>query len=160
MTNDPAFSEQARRDYLDRITDLIKEHGHALQGVFGDEEGETFTYTVGMAGVDHPELILFGLPIEIAGALLNDIAARVRDGARFASGQVVNDLVRDYPVVLIGVEDTTEHLTVANSLYGNVHPITALQIVFPDVDGLWPWQDGSRVSGGPILGAVPEDLIR
>lgn len=156
---DPALRDEDRDAYLERMTDLIKEYGHALQGVFGDGgTNDTFTYTVGLSGMDHPELIIIGLPYQVAGVLLNDMADRVHQGQRFAAGQIIDDLVHNFPVVLIEVSDTTERLTVSNALYAIREPITALQIVYPDAESRWPWQEGSGVAKTDLLGPVPDGL--
>ena len=33
--------------------------------------------------------------------------------------------------------------------------VSALQIIFPDERGRWPWERRSRVSAFPLLGPVP-----
>ena len=34
-------------------------------------------------------------------------------------------------------------------------PLPALQVLYPDAAGLWPWQLGSTVADEPLLGPVP-----
>ena len=58
----------------------ILRHGWAATAVFGDDIGESFAYTVGLTGFDHPELLLTGMPPEVAGRLLNGAGERVRSG--------------------------------------------------------------------------------
>jgi hypothetical protein len=83
----------------------------------------------------------------------------MRDGATYADGQVLHDVVDGYPVRLLDVLDSSEHLIVANALAGQTGhghgPVAALQVVFPDPRGRWPWQPGSTVAGLPVLGAAP-----
>ncbi len=55
--------------------------------MFGDDIGESFAYTVGLTGFDHPELLLTGMPPEVAGRLLNGAGERVRSGDPLRPGQ-------------------------------------------------------------------------
>ena len=102
--------------------------------------------------------MIVGLRTNVAVSLLNDIAARVRAGQRFKHGQVLHDLVNDFPVVLIEVSEPVGRLSVANALYGTFGPVAGLQIVFPDAGSRWPWQDGSTLADQPVLGPVPNEL--
>ena len=34
--------------------------------------------------------------------------------------------------------------------------VPALQVIYPDVHGVWPWQPGSRIADVPVLGIVPD----
>lgn len=146
--------------YLDTVVKAIAEHGVMIQGVFAGEDDEPappFAYTVGLAMEDHPELIVFGLPMETAQAILNDLAIeRVLKGRKnLTAGQELRDVVKNYPVRLVQVVDSSTHLTVANALFQQEpEPIAALQVVFPDRDGRWPWdpQCSPKVASMPLLG--------
>lgn len=146
-------------EYLNHILELIHEYGWAVQGVGAGDGEPTFSYTVGLHGKGAPEFILFGLPFEIAQPILNDLAKRAANGTRFEHGQVLDDVLRGYPAMLLEVGDTTEHLTVANRIAEPTLPIggqiKAWQVAYPDRDGLWPWEHGSRVAGMPVLGSLP-----
>lgn len=141
-------------DYLNTVLDKIHTHKVMIQGVFptqDDPDTIGFSYTVGLSAHDHPELIIFGLPMRMAQTLLNDLAFRVIDkNARFHAGQEIHDLIRDYPARLVEVADSTEHLTIANRIY--TAPVAALQVLYPDAEGRWPWDENSGVALEPVLG--------
>lgn len=152
-----------RAAYMAKMQLMVEEHGMAVQAVFPNEgaEGEDrypFAYTVGLARAGHPEFIVFGLPHEVAHEILNDIGFRVlRDEHTFRPGDTVHQLVRDFPVRLIAVTDSWKLLTISNHLYGNPDGcLPALELVFPDPDGRWPWEEGSTVASLPLLGPVAE----
>jgi hypothetical protein len=71
--------------------------------------------------------------------------------------------VANYDLQLIPVQDSSQHLTVANALYRNPgkQPIAALQVVFPDRAGRFPWQDGygMRPETQPLLRPVVGEQI-
>lgn len=136
-------------DYMHKIHALVEEHGVAIQGVFGEEN---FAYTVGLAGQGLPEFIIFGLPHEVAATLLNLVAAHAKE-APIETG-IRNDILEGYPAWLLPVNDSSEYLTVA-ALYADVDSVAAYQIVFPDMEGRWPWDEGSRVVGQRLLCTPP-----
>jgi hypothetical protein len=71
---------------------IIRRYGWMLQMV---EASPPWTYTIGLAEFDHPELLLFA-PLDSGGRVLNALGERVRRGAGFASGDVVSVLGRTY----------------------------------------------------------------
>ena len=142
------MSEQDLRmaQYLTNSLELIEKHGWMLQGVFStkDDPGPSFVYTVGLTVLGHPELIIFGLPHNVAGVLLNEMGDQIRKtGRRYVAGELLPDLLDgDYVARLIKVDDTTEHLTLANRIYGHGTVIEALQVVWPDKERRYPWDEG------------------
>ncbi|WP_425310911.1 DUF4262 domain-containing protein [Ammonicoccus fulvus] len=60
-----------------------------MQAIHGDGQGPPFCYTVGLFGLGHPELIVFGLDHESAGHTLNWFFDRIRRGEDLMPGQLV-----------------------------------------------------------------------
>ncbi len=151
--------------YLDRLVAIMRRHGWATRCVEGAAGRPPRAYTVGLFEHDAPELIVFGLHPLAADDLLGRIAQRARGGTRFAHGQILDDVYPghpDYPYMLLDVADTGEHLPDA---YGFIEPrppgeqrLRAWQVVYPDRDGRWPWDHGSRVAYLPLLGLIPEGV--
>lgn len=147
--------------YMDKIRGIIDDHGWAVQGVFAredhPEEGPGFAYTVGFTEMDHPEFIIFSLPMDTAQALLNALGERVRVGEKFQGGDRLDWLVPHYVVQLLDVVDSEEHLTVANRMYEEKRPVPALQIVWPDKGGRMPWEAeySLDITLQPLLGVGP-----
>ncbi|MGV8847815.1 DUF4262 domain-containing protein [Tessaracoccus sp.] len=147
-------------EYDQKILDLIHEHGWAIQGVFPTKPGDGagFAYTVGLSGLPAPELIIVGLPPEVAQGILNDIAATVRDGKRWRAGDRSKDfVVGGLELAFIDVDDTSEHLGVANRTYPQAAPVPALQVVWPDTHGRFPWEPswGMGPTVQPLYGTPP-----
>jgi hypothetical protein len=145
-------------DYLHRVAAIVREHGWAVQGVHGGAESPPFAYTVGLTNFDrHPELVIFGVPQDTAAAILNELSGRVRAGERFTAGQRLEGLVEtDSPMVLLAVADPASHLAVARRLLGE--ELTALQVVWPDPAGRFPWEpahDPRFLVMQPLLGPEP-----
>lgn len=129
--------EDLRRDRLR----TIERHGWSITGVYGDEEGPPFAYTVGLTRYDgHPELLVSGLPTKTAARFLNSFGEQVRRGARYMAGTLLKREdghrwqfvpVAD-PLVLVHAQDTY-----ASAEAGYV---PGLQVIWSDCDGRWPWE--------------------
>lgn len=147
-----------RDEFFATVRANIEQYGVHLTGVGPSEDGEpTFTYTTGLTAHDHPELAIWGLPMQVAASLLNTLSSTVIDnGATYGHGDTIHHLVNGYPVRLVRIEDTTRDLTISNRFYGLPAPITALQLVYPDKNGLMPWEPGSALATLPLYGPVPD----
>jgi hypothetical protein len=105
----------------------------------GDSDRLEFAYTIGLTALDHPEVVIYGLPAEAAHEFLNDIGSRVQAGSRFTADRIATDLAEDdLPMAFIAVLDTAD-LTAVDEIYGAVD---ALQMVWPDHNGRFPWAEG------------------
>lgn len=141
----PASAGRAvgRAQAVMKMRDSIAAHGVALWYVFDAEP--PFAYTVGMRAFDAPEMVVFSVTQQVAKWTLNNFAFRVRDGVqRFEAGQLVDGVLTDFPVYLLDVTDSSDHLTLSNQMYRTAggSPVPALQVVVPDLSGRWPWEEG------------------
>lgn len=153
--------------FLAHAREQIAEHGCMIQNVFPTEAspGIRFSYTVGLAQPNafgmarHAEIIAFGLPSHLAERVLDHFVGRVLAGEHFHPGQL--DTVKggeDYPIMFLEVANSREHLALANRFYADdlvAGVVPAVQIVFPDDDQRWPWDEGSEVAWMPLLGVHP-----
>ena len=128
-----------------------------MMGVEGDHIHPAWAYTFGLTPHGRPELVVTGLPLPRATWLLNAVAPYVLDTTVPRPGEEV--LVEDGPLLeVVRVAEPAAHLAVAVEFYGPA--IQALQLVYVDDRGRWPWDAGFRGNGGgqPVLGvraAVP-----
>ena len=121
--------------------------------------GPDFAYSVGMfRTLAHPEIILFGLPLDVMHRLINDVGELVRGGARCVAGQVSREFLEGYDVTFRTVPafQYAGHLGWANWLYGG-DSYPGLQMVYPDRERRWPWDAGTAAGfrdGQPILADI------
>lgn len=136
-----------------RLVELVRRYGWAVQHVLpgaGDEPA--FSYTVGLARVGLPELVVFGHGQDCAHDLLNAVAGRLWDGAPYRDDALVDDVLARGSLMLVRAVDTTRHLVWAHELAAGRWPVEAWQLVLPDAEGRWPWEPGSQVAHLPLLG--------
>jgi Domain of unknown function (DUF4262) len=140
------------QDYLDHLRELLERHCWIVQGVQRGRHRASYAYTIGLAGHDRPELVVTGMPYHRAVALLNAVAGHVVHAEAPRPGEVVR--LRGGPVIeIVRVAEPGAHLAVAAALNGP--SFSALQLVYPDDRGRWPWDVGFRGGRGgqPVLGA-------
>lgn len=151
-----------RRQMID-VQHAIEKDGWYSVAVSGSDEGPGFLYTIGLhRNYGAPELILFGLDPTIMHAFVRSFKAKLETGERFAAGQEttlpmateggeLRIAFRDVPE-----EQVTERLRFADAFYGE-EPFEVLQLVWPDVDGKLPWEEGCDVdvrTYQPLLGEL------
>jgi hypothetical protein len=138
---------------LAELVGLIERYGWAVRHVgAGAEPGEAaFSYTVGLTGLGHPEVVITGMPFDSSQAFLNLIGDEVRQGRRFAAGLVTEELTRPgAAVVFIPVHDVSG-LAAVRQVFGQIE---AVQMVWSDSAGRLPWHSGyaNRADAQPLLG--------
>ena len=128
----------------EKLVGDVTAHGWHVVKVAEDDQGPGFTYTVGLwQSFRHPEVILVGLPGETAHVILNDLGEAVRRGEHFEAGTESEVFLEGYPVTFRPVPEDRQwpYFGFARWFYdGGAFP--ALQLVFPDREHRWPWQDG------------------
>lgn len=140
-----------------KILDDVEQHGLHIVTVPEDEEGPGFAFSVGLwENFEHPEVILFGLPPDVAIDLLNGLADEVDDGKQFVDGTKHDGLLANYPVRFVAVprEQYRDFLGTARWAYES-DDFPAVQLVWPDKQGRWPWDAGVREAFRelqPVLG--------
>jgi hypothetical protein len=143
--HDPSFSASEAK-----VLEDIAEYGlhivHVLEDDDDAEDAARFSYTVGLHhSLQHPEVIVFGLPEDVAHELLNLVADEISEGKQFAGGTRHEGLLEGYPVrfVDIGVENHKDHVGLARWAYED-EAFSVVQLVYPDQQGRWPWDEGIR----------------
>lgn len=140
---------------------LIAEYGMAVNPVMPSGDAPPFAYSVGQQPKGLPELIVFGLPPQVAGAMLYTLAGHIE--AEHAAGRAVGAgfiVVPDVPVrtalLEVPAAAASEYATVAHER--SAGQATYLQVVWPDEAGVFPWEpgyDGELRQYQRMLGSPP-----
>jgi hypothetical protein len=141
----------------------VQKHGCHILKVFADTTGPEFAYSIGMyLNFGQPEVLIFGLPSDSAQTIINDISDRAKDGERFFAGETSDLFLKGYDVTFVEIpfEAYQEHFGFAMWFYASLpKPFPALQLVWPDRSGKFPWDAGfdeSLRSLQPVLGGSPK----
>jgi hypothetical protein len=126
--------EATRDDYLALMREKARKHGWAVQYV--EDDRHPFAYTVGLNDWNLPELLVTGVAPSASTWLLRSVGREAVRGVRLEPG--VRMAVEGGPMVeFVEVDHPDVHLCWAvNHAQG---PIRALQVVWADQHGHWPW---------------------
>lgn len=142
---------------LSKTKSDIEKYGWSAVGVMPtiDDPGPTFTYTIGFQEHGHPELIVVGLAPEVAHTMLYGLYERVKQGDVFEDGQRDNGVLDDYDVLFKAVPADGRPLNMARNYY-DLDELPALQVVWPDAQGLFPdeWGFDPKFYGKQDLEAI------
>jgi hypothetical protein len=144
--------EATWHDYLAHLRELLQRHCWIVQGVQRERNRAPYAYTVGLIAHGRPELVVTGLPYDRAADLLNAVAEHLLHAAAPRAGELLP--LRGGPEIeIVQVAEPGVHLPVAAAINGA--GFTALQLVYADDRGHWPWDAGFRGGRGgqPVLGA-------
>jgi len=116
--------------------------------VHGEGEEVEFAYTIGLWHTfRRPEVVMFGLEGEGMAHWLNACVRRGRDHGWPAEGEEFAGVLDGFPVQLRPV-----HVSWHDALFGTAWrfyqgvTVPVLQLVWPDRNGLWPWQEGATAT--------------
>ena len=136
-------------DYLDHLRETVIEHGWATQYVADDRT--PYAYTIGLHEFGLPELLVTGVSPQRAARVLNT-AARIalRDDAPMPGSRI--QLPAGPLIEVVAVDHPDAHMNMAVAIYGP--ELRALQLVWADGRGRWPWAAGFSDGHGrqPVFG--------
>lgn len=125
-----------------KIRDDVENYGWSV-GLF--EKGTatpSFAYTIGLwKTFNHPEVIAFGLPINLLHTILNDVGELVKKGEELILDVDNKDILLNLPVQLRRVDESNipDYFGFAQ-WFNEYEPFPALQLFWPDKVGKFPWE--------------------
>jgi hypothetical protein len=137
------------------VAATVRRHGWLIRYVGGDtcsrpgcdcppSDGPPFAYTVGLFGLAHAELLIFGVPPETASAVLNDLGERVRSGEALMPGDLITFDEWPHRIIPEPVPNPGEIVFDANRYYQrpDEFSVQVLQLTYDDTEGRFPWEEG------------------
>lgn len=126
------------------LQDVMDRVGWLVTGV----EEFDFAYTVGLIEkYGHPEIIIQGLRCQLAYQLIHVIVENIKNGAKYIPGRDYDDIAKGLPArfVFVHYENELNWMGVATQYNGE--KMMALQMVWCDTEGKFPWDANSEFEG-------------
>ena len=143
----------------------VEEHDCHVLLVSGGDVAD-WAYSVGLyERFSHPEVVLFGLPGDVAQWIINELTSRIRAGERFVPGASVLGLLEgDFVVVTRNVETCWYDSLFGYAIWfyrGRSFPV--MQFVWPDKQGRYPWESAFNPAwfyAQPLLDSTDAEQAR
>jgi len=146
----------------------ILEYGMSVMGIQqeNDSEGKAvtpcFSYSVGISKtLKAPEVIFFGIPFGYGKMFLDTIYAKIKKEGQFPLGKKITQIA-NMPVVFLPVSKdiASGFMYQAKSYYAEVGgDWEAIQLVFPDKNGKFDWEEGSDPSHSEIVKIIGDTSV-
>ena len=144
-------------EYERKLLENVKQHGWQCTSVGAGDGTPCFSYTIGLYQTyGYPELLLVGLPTNIAHGVLATVASAACSNKPLNISEPTDALLEGYSYVFVRVPEQLygEYVLSATWYYeGNDFPL--YQLVWPSVDGYFPWHehaDAKYRSSQPVVG--------
>lgn len=135
-----------REDYLAIVRESIRECGMFIQHVEGNARRHStdFSYTIGLHGIGHPELLVLGCDPNTATNLLSWVAHEVGHGRMLVPGDVLDIEPWQHRVTIESVPNPGEITYEVNNFYRRPRelPVDVFQLTYDDEAGRFPWEPG------------------
>ncbi len=125
------------------LVNTAEEHGAAVLHVAGDETGAPYAFSVGAwRRFGKPEVVVIGLPRDVAHTVVNTYVRRASSGERFAPGRLYDGFLDGCPVTVekIAKQYYPEFLGSAFAVYRD-GDFPAFQLIASTPEGYFPWHD-------------------
>lgn len=124
----------------------VEQFGCHVIHVMEQDDLPPFAYSVGIEKTSQaPELVVIGLKRPLAHFIINEYNRRVRGGDRFEAGQRVSGFLERFDCQLRSVDPSyyREYFGWNLWFYKGAR-FRVLQLVYPTVEGIWPWEAGAN----------------
>ncbi len=135
----------------EKLISDVKTYGWHAVGVAEGDEQPPFVYSVGLyLSFGHPEIIVIGLPQNVGHTMIANAVNQLKTGEPIEWDRRNPNILEGYDVVfkVVDISNYREHLGYALWFYGSLPPdiFPILQLVWPDKNGLFPWDVGFESS--------------
>jgi hypothetical protein len=123
----------------------IEKYGLQVMGINETDYLPSFSYSIGLyESYQHPEIICFGLPTDLAHTTINDVANLIKDGETIVLNQEYGDQIfkeSRAQFLQVDAKNIEDYFGAALNYYQHEN-FSALQLVWADRNNKLPWEDG------------------
>jgi len=130
-----------KNSYERELLENIRQFGWQATFVAGSRGSPSFAYTIGLHGsYAHPELIVIGLPREVAHDAFAAVAQSAASDRPIDFSRTSSEVLPGYTCAFVSVPRAKYGDYVLSALWWEQGDSFALyQLVWPSADGLFPW---------------------
>lgn len=143
-----------------QIRSIVQTHGWAVIRVEGDDLEADYAYSIGLfEGMQHPEIIIFGLPLDTMQQIINSIGEEVRKGKVFSAGSTSEDVLDGYLCAFREVAPAAVRYYMGGAVEYYGGEVASLHCIWPDRRGRFPWDPEASATFRqlqPMLSEGPE----
>ena len=110
----------------------------------GHDDGPSFAYTVGLFGLGHDELLVFGVGLHDSAGLLKTLGGQIKAEEALTSGTELTAGTWPHKVITEELPNPGEIVFTANRFYRRPdrYSVPVLQLTYDDENGRFPWDEG------------------
>jgi hypothetical protein len=153
----PAVNSEADRLLLAQV----QTHGWHVLRVSSEDESTGWAFSVGLYhSFRHPEIVIFGRTTEIMHATLDRIGRDIKAGQRFEDRAECDGLIDGSTCTFRNVQPGWHEAFLGYAIWlyrGAKFP--ALQCIWPDGAGKYPWQSGFRSEWAELQPLLFHDTV-
>jgi Domain of unknown function (DUF4262) len=142
----PDFQPPIAADEHDQklLSDVERVGWHVPQ-ITGDDRGPGYSFSVGLYYTfGHPEILVMGLRGAVAHAVINSAGEQIAKGRVFQPEIRYDEFLQGYSTFFVPISITHYEYYLGYGIwfYRKLkQPFPALQLVWPDKQGHFPWED-------------------
>lgn len=150
------------KELIDKTMENIKREGWSAFCIGAGEDSPPFTYTVGLSLMyDHPDLIIFGLDANTSHNLLANAIDIIKEGNSIETNIDIHDIAGGgYPCrfLPVSLEKANEYMFQTKNIHKMLQEkqYSAMQLVWPDSDGNFSWENGAELEIIPMQPIIGE----
>jgi len=129
-------------ELLEKTKLNIERYGLQVISIRASDYLPSFSYSVGLLqSFQHPEIICFGLNIDLMHVLINDVAGIIKKEGKIEPGKAYSNILENFDVQFLSVDprNTGDYFGIALKYYKSEN-IPAMQLVWPDNANRFPWE--------------------
>ncbi len=136
-----------------KILKDIKEYGWHVIHVLENEEGQKYSYTIGLAETfGHSEIAISGLPPDTCKMIFSEIVESIKSKTTFTEDIEYDNILDGYNCIfkIIDTKKFSELFGKAEWYY-KTSKYSVLQLFYPDKQNNFPWNENYAMSVQEVL---------
>lgn len=143
MNEDNKHDCLSKNDLLEQAIVNIEKFGLQVIMIASTNYSPSFAYSIGLKRTyNHPEIICFGLPNDLAHQIINDVATMIKNGELIESGKIYFEIFNESQATFLAVDDRNipDYFGAALNYY-ETEKFSAFQLVWTDRNDKFPWDE-------------------